>query len=1415
MAPGGGEFTVPAKPDDLVGVDELDADDALRSFNGVVDSLCDSPTSIAEPDHLSVLCALIRGFADVGDNIKSRVFDVLLSGLSCLAVHSDSLAAAPPDSHPASEFREVRNALRIHAFLLKWMASLAERAASGAGPEVKVPGAKGAKGKGKAAAAKPKGRVMESWTWDNHRVKLLQGMRNLLLANLERVWSPVRPEEEFASLFVSTATAALANAAVAKDKDARSAAVAVLLRSAAVMGQRVNVVSAVMNLLHNHEHMPGPAVELVVAAAQQGERDFVSEMMREFGCVPMNELARDAAAARNFAGFLGELAEIMPGLVLSNMSVVNPHLQLGESYVMRNAVLHAIGYTLIELSRMIQRERTETALKTREALLQIMRERVNDVNAFTRSKVLQVWAILCDNDAIPKKTQPAVVQLATVRLEDKSAQVRKSAIQLLRALVQKNPYAHTLPLSVFKEKLTGAEQQLEAAEQAVAAASSQHVKAEDDATEGYTSADETSEDKMDGTADGTDAGDATEKEEPDGVEGKTPKGDDEAEAVEEVKEDRQIEELRSRVNFYQAAVQFVTTIHKAVGIIESLLRSTTTSDVVEAMHFLVGVYPFQMEVAQQSTRKMLLLVWSKETAVAESVVEAYHTIFLAPLQAEESKEMCAFTANRLCELVRGGSVGELASLEKVMQQLASSKQLPSSLLLALWDLMEKQNSMEAASLLSLCAGSVAKLLCPKLKALLRSPALQTIQAHPVLSRYVSLIAQRMVDPNEGAADVDETDRKLMIKLLCAVIMHEGGGKDDRWLPAAEQALSAIVKLHPHPHSVFSALIRGTARQVFARSRCSSGAVEEDGNKCEPWRLARFLHVLGHVSVKQLALVEDIGAQQQREKQKAEDDREANKGKAKSKKEQEDEDDLLAAAAGPDAAVADTRAETARELCEKDLLQPHALVGMFGPLVRDICSNKGKTMSNPQVRTAAVLAMCKLMCVSAAYCEDNLQLLFSIMISAPEPEIRSNIVVALGDLAFRWTNLTEPWMSHIYALLRDKDTQVRHNTLTVLTHLVLNDMVKVRGQVSEMALCLEDADDRIQDMARLFFGEFKLKQQGMLLYNLLPDMVSRLSTSNVEEGKFRRVIKYVFAFVDKAKQTDGLVDKFCQRFRATDDQRQWRDIGFCLNNLTLSEKGVKKMLEENNFKAFADKLLHDDDVANSFMQIVAKAKKLPGMSGEKKDKKDKDKDPDAGPSSGLSPADELEQRLQAVLEGAGRPVEAGEVTGEEGEGADGQAVRPAPTTGRKSTAAPKGKKAAPAKGRGRKKKESEEEESEQEESGEEEEEAPAPKKASKPPAKAASRGKKKEEESEQEESAGEEEDAPAPKKASKPPAKAASKGKKKAEESEDDDEADGAEEDTKENRKSNVKAKPARFCAAPLHSRPRPTPRISLLAHSET
>ena len=50
-------------------------------------------------------------------------------------------------------------------------------------------------------------------------------------------------------------------------------------------------------------------------------------------------------------------------------------------------------------------------------------------------------------------------------------------------------------------------------------------------------------------------------------------------------------------------------------------------------------------------------------------------------------------------------------------------------------------------------------------------------------------------------------------------------------------------------------------------------------------------------------------------------------------------------------------------------------------------------------------------------------------------------------------------------LRDADLRVRKNTLMVLTHLILNDMIKVKGQIAEMAVCLADADTRIADLAR--------------------------------------------------------------------------------------------------------------------------------------------------------------------------------------------------------------------------------------------------------------------------------------------------------------------------------------------------------------
>jgi condensin complex subunit 1 len=137
-----------------------------------------------------------------------------------------------------------------------------------------------------------------------------------------------------------------------------------------------------------------------------------------------------------------------------------------------------------------------------------------------------------------------------------------------------------------------------------------------------------------------------------------------------------------------------------------------------------------------------------------------------------------------------------------------------------------------------------------------------------------------------------------------------------------------------------------------------------------------------------------------------------------------------------------------------------------------------------LRTTAALSFSKLLCVSSQFCDQHHRLLFKILETSNDPTIRSNIVIALGDVAVSFSNIFDENSDEMYKGLADRDMVVKKNTLMVLTHLILNGMIKVKGQLGEMAKCLEDADQRIADLAKLFFTELSTKDNA--IYNNLPD-----------------------------------------------------------------------------------------------------------------------------------------------------------------------------------------------------------------------------------------------------------------------------------------------------------------------------------------
>lgn len=72
-----------------------------------------------------------------------------------------------------------------------------------------------------------------------------------------------------------------------------------------------------------------------------------------------------------------------------------------------------------------------------------------------------------------------------------------------------------------------------------------------------------------------------------------------------------------------------------------------------------------------------------------------------------------------------------------------------------------------------------------------------------------------------------------------------------------------------------------------------------------------------------------------------------------------------------------------------------------------------------------------------------------------------------------------------------------------------------------------------------------------------------------------------------KQAENIVEKLCQRFRLSEDPRQWRDIAFCLALLPYkSERSIRKLIEGLPF--YRDKL-HDADVFAHFAEMLTKAR----------------------------------------------------------------------------------------------------------------------------------------------------------------------------------------------------------------------------------
>ncbi|XP_036412389.1 condensin complex subunit 1 [Colossoma macropomum] len=656
------------------------------------------------------------------------------------------------------------------------------------------------------------------------------------------------------------------------------------------------------------------------------------------------------------------------------------------------------------------------------------------------------------------------------------------------------------------------------------------------------------------------------------------------------------------VQYLKDTESFALQVERAIAVINNMLYWKTTTVVQEAVQFCVTAREFSVADSVCGVRKMLPLVWSTDAAVKDAVVQAYRRLYLNP-QGDSTRAKAQTLVESLSELMIDASVGTIQCLEEIVQEFFSNENaLQASVVQVLWERFSGKRETSALHkraavlLLGMAARAEREVVLSNLDTLCSVALGEKVTEDYLLARDTVITITNITDhvrQSKGLPFRLPVDHHLF-SCLTQAIADGVVLSDPHWQTFMEQAIRLIYFLAESPDKLCARLLQRSARllleQVTEGGEPNQSQISEGSQDSEQQvscvSLAQLLSLCGAVAFWQVSHLErSVSTELRRRRGEKEEKEEKEKGPVGKNKEANDscvEEELGLTGASAE----DTEAEFIRKICETELLADGNMLSVFLPLLVKVCSSPGR-YSHTQLTTAACLALSQYMMISPTVCKDNIRLLFTVLEKSSLPVVRANTIIALGDLTVRFPNILEPWTPNLYARLCDENASVRLTAITVLTQLVLKDVMKVKGQVSEVAVLLLDPEPHIASLALNFFNELSAKDNA--IYNLLPDIISRLSDPErgMKEEDFNTIMKQLFSYITKERQTESLVEKLCQRFRTAKTERQWADLAVSLSLLSMCERGFKKLQE--CWDCYSDKLA-EDAVYQPVLSIMAKLRR---------------------------------------------------------------------------------------------------------------------------------------------------------------------------------------------------------------------------------
>ncbi|XP_050304793.1 condensin complex subunit 1-like isoform X2 [Anthonomus grandis grandis] len=666
--------------------------------------------------------------------------------------------------------------------------------------------------------------------------------------------------------------------------------------------------------------------------------------------------------------------------------------------------------------------------------------------------------------------------------------------------------------------------------------------------------------------------------------------------------------LTEQIAYYTEVIRFVELMEKGVVEMMELLESTTISDMHEAIGFFIATYRFKFDNAHIGINAMIKMVNVNDAERKEALLEALKTIYLKTDSPSGLSQHCETVVQRLIGLLRTITRATMQSFETMISEWTRRGCFDNRIINHLWKYFtgnikvseEEQNA--SLELLRCAALNRTTIVTDNIKLVvsiaLKDPGPDTVNMRLMgtACHFLAVAGNERVNVTSAAPPFRIAANEPLFQQIFQIMLKYFSKPVPFYYKFMEGAIEFVYKVCARPELHVDPFLKEVSKQLHKLNAKQKGV--------NRFMYVRLCQILGQVAIQVLDHLDgSVYREMKRRKNIQEERKKKNKKSKKQITSETDQSRKSCTDSSPKASTSKAADET--ELYDEDyedeeadyilnILENHTvsedgILARFANILIEVAQHP-REFNDETLQATAVMTLMRYMLVSSRFCREEVQLLFTILKKSDFPSVKVTILLQLADLLSRFPNIIEPWMSTIYERLRDPILDIRVAAFLTLTRLILQDTIRPHTYIHLIALTFIDENEDLVKKCHKFFTALAKKERNFI--DVIPEVFGHLmdndSVGEISDSDVKYIMKFLFGLIDKPKQMESLVEKFCDKFEQTENLRQQRHVAFCLSLIEYNDKALNKL--HNHFKQYKHLAMHDEEIYASFNNILQATKK---------------------------------------------------------------------------------------------------------------------------------------------------------------------------------------------------------------------------------